>query len=101
MTLFLIVNCLEGLAIAFSYPAKQALLIQASPRRWIGTVTGVESTAMQAAGLLGSLTAPIVYGWISGYILALAGAINLLGGSLNPFSIIYLVGITLAAAIIE
>ena len=79
MTLFLIVNCLEGLAIAFSYPAKQALLIQASPRRWIGTVTGVESTAMQAAGLLGSLTAPIVYGWISGYILALAGAINLLG----------------------
>jgi DHA1 family multidrug resistance protein-like MFS transporter len=79
MTLFLIVNCLEGLAIAFSYPAKQAMLIQASPRRWIGTVTGVESTAMQAAGLLGSLTAPVLYGWISGYILALAGAINLVG----------------------
>ena len=27
--------------------------IQVSPRRWIGTVTGVESTAMQLAGLLG------------------------------------------------
>jgi MFS family permease len=79
LTLFLIVNCLEGLAIAFSYPAKQALLIQASPRRWIGTVTGLESTAMQAAGLLGSLTAPILYGWISGYILAVAGAINMIG----------------------
>ncbi len=79
MTLFLVVNALEGLAIAFSYPAKQALLIQASPRRWIGTVTGVESTAMQAAGLLGSLTAPILYGWISGYVLALGGAINLIG----------------------
>jgi MFS family permease len=79
MTLFLIMNCLEGLAIAFSYPAKQSLLIQASPVRWIGTVTGLESTAMQAAGLLGSLTAPVLYGWISGYILALAGAINLIG----------------------
>ena len=79
MTLFLIVNFAEGLAIAFSYPAKQALLIQVSPRRWIGTVTGVESTAMQAAGLLGSLTAPILYGWISGYVLAVGGAINLIG----------------------
>src|SRR5450759_4880261 len=46
MTLFLAVNCLEGLAIAFSYPAKQALLIQASPRRWIGTVTGMAVDSM-------------------------------------------------------
>ena len=61
-TAFLVVNVLEGIAIAFSYPAKQAFLIQVSPRRWIGTVTGVESTAMQLAGLLGSLTAPILYG---------------------------------------
>ncbi len=79
MTLFLTVNVLEGFAIAFSYPAKQAFLVQVSPRRWIGTVTGVESTAMQLAGLLGSLTAPILYGWISGYVLALAGGLTLVG----------------------
>ncbi|MFA4964294.1 MAG: MFS transporter [Thermoleophilia bacterium] len=78
-TLFVIVNALEGLAIAFSYPAKQAFLVQVSPRRWIGTVTGVESTAMQLAGLLGSLTAPILYGWVSGYVLAFAGVLNLVG----------------------
>ena len=32
LTPLLIVNVLEGLAIAFSYPAKQAFLIQVSPR---------------------------------------------------------------------
>jgi DHA1 family multidrug resistance protein-like MFS transporter len=79
LTPFLIVNILEGLAIAFSYPAKQAFLIQVSPKRWIGTVTGVESTAMQLAGLLGSLTAPIFYGWVSGYVLAIGGVLNLVG----------------------
>ena len=79
LTLFLIVNILEGVAIAFSYPAKQAFLVQVSPRRWIGTVTGVESTAMQLAGLLGSLTAPMLFGLISGHVLTLAGAISLAG----------------------
>jgi MFS family permease len=79
LTLFLIVNVLEGLAIAFSYPAKQAFLIQVSPVRWRGTVTGIESTSMQLAGLLGSLTAPILYEWISGYALAVGGVLNLLG----------------------
>ena len=79
LTLFLIVNVLEGLAIAFSYPAKQAFLIQVSPARWRGTVTGIESTSMQLAGLLGSLTAPILYSWISGYVLAVGGVLNLLG----------------------
>jgi len=79
LTLLIVINVLEGLAIAFSYPAKQAFLVQVSPRRWIGTVTGVEATAMQLAGLLGSLTAPILYGWISGYVLALAGGLTLVG----------------------
>ena len=79
LTLFLIVNVLEGVAIAFSYPAKQALLIQVSPARWRGTVTGIETTSMQLAGLLGSLTAPIMYGWISGYVMAVGGVLNLLG----------------------
>ena len=72
----LIVNVLEGIAIAFSYPAKQAFLIQVSPRRWLGTVTGVEATSMQLAGLLGSLTAPLLYGRISGRVLTFAGIIS-------------------------
>jgi len=75
----LVVNVLEGIAIAFSYPAKQAFLIQVSPRRWIGTVTGMESTAMQLAGLLGSLTAPLLYSKISGHVLTLAGIFSIIG----------------------
>jgi DHA1 family multidrug resistance protein-like MFS transporter len=75
----LIVNVLEGIAIAFSYPAKQAFLIQVSPKRWLGTVTGVEATAMQLAGLLGSLTAPLLYQWISGKVLTFAGIISFAG----------------------
>jgi DHA1 family multidrug resistance protein-like MFS transporter len=75
----LVVNVLEGVAIAFSYPAKQAFLIQVSPRRWIGTVTGVESTSMQLAGLLGSLLAPLIYARISGHVLTVAGILSLVG----------------------
>ena len=75
----LVVNVLEGIAIAFSYPAKQAFLIQVSPRRWLGTVTGVEATSMQLAGLLGSLTAPLLYGRISGHVLTFAGIISIVG----------------------
>jgi MFS transporter, DHA1 family, multidrug resistance protein len=75
----LVVNVLEGIAIAFSYPAKQGFLIQVSPRRWIGTVTGVESTSMQLAGLLGSLTAPLLYGKVSGHVLTFAGIFSLVG----------------------
>jgi MFS family permease len=79
LTLFITVNALEGLAIAFSYPAKQALLVQVSPRRWIGTITGVESSATQLAGLLGSLTAPLLYGVFSGRVLLIAGVFGLVG----------------------
>ncbi len=75
----IVVNALEGLAIAFSYPAKQALLIQVSPKRWLGTVTGVEATSMQLAGLLGSLTAPLMYARISGRVLTFAGIVALVG----------------------
>lgn len=79
LTLFLVANIIEGFAIAFSYPAKAAFLVQVSPRRWIGTVTGLESTAMQFAGWLGSLLAPVIYGWISGYVLAVGGVLSLAG----------------------
>ena len=75
----IVVNVLEGIAIAFSYPAKQAFLIQVSPRRWLGTVTGVEATSMQLAGLLGSLTAPLMYARISGRVLTFAGIIAIVG----------------------
>jgi len=79
LTVFLIVNVVEGFAIAFSYPAKQAFLMQVSPREWLGTVTGIETTSMQLAGLLGTLTAPMLYGLISGYVLAVGGALALIG----------------------
>ncbi len=79
LTLFLLVNVVEGLAIAFSYPAKQAFLIQVSPPKWLGTVTGIETTSMQVAGWLGSLTAPLLYDLISGYVLAVGGVLSLLG----------------------
>ena len=55
LVLFLAVNVVEGLAIAFSYPAKQAFLVQVSPQKWLGTVTGLETTSMQLAGMIGTL----------------------------------------------
>jgi MFS family permease len=79
LTALIIVNALEGLAIAFSYPAKQAFLIQVSPKRWLGTVTGVEATSMQLAGLLGSLLAPLLFARISGHVLTVAGIVSLVG----------------------
>jgi DHA1 family multidrug resistance protein-like MFS transporter len=82
----IVVNVLEGIAIAFSYPAKQAFLIQVSPRQWIGTVTGVEATSMQFGGLLGSLLAPLLYASIHGHVLTVAGIISLVGLlSVSPF----------------
>jgi MFS family permease len=79
LTALIIVNVLEGIAIAFSYPAKQAFLIQVSPKRWLGTVTGVEATSMQLAGLLGSLLAPLMFAHISGHVLTVAGIVSLCG----------------------
>ena len=79
LTVFLIVNIIEGTAIAFSYPPKQAFLIQVSPPRWLGTVTGLETTSMQLAGMIGTFLAPVLYGWISGYVLAVGGVINIIG----------------------
>jgi DHA1 family multidrug resistance protein-like MFS transporter len=79
LTALIVVNVLEGIAIAFSYPAKQAFLIQVSPRQWIGTVTGVEATSMQFGGLLGSLLAPLLFASIHGHVLTVAGVISLVG----------------------
>jgi len=79
LPLFLAVNVIEGFAIAFSWPAKQAFFVQVVVRRWLGTLLGVENSSMQLAGLLGTLSAPIIYGWIGGYVLAVGGVVNLLG----------------------
>lgn len=78
-TLFLIVNVLEGFAVAWSYPAKQAFLVQVVPRRWLGSVQGLEGTSMQVAALVGTLAAPLLYKHLYGFVISLAGIISLVG----------------------
>jgi len=79
LTLFLAFNVLEGVAVAISMPAKQAFLVQVSPRRWLGTVQGMEQTSMQLAALVGTLTAPLLYGWIGGRAIGVGGFVALGG----------------------
>jgi MFS family permease len=66
LTVFLLFNVFEGVAVAISMPAKQAFLVQCSPRRWLGTIQGMEQTSTQLAALVGTLTAPFLFTWISG-----------------------------------
>jgi MFS family permease len=75
----LLFNVIEGVAIAYSYPAKQAFLVQVSPRRWLGTIQGLEMTSMQLAALVGTLVSPLLYGVIGGWVIALGGFISLAG----------------------
>jgi sugar phosphate permease len=77
--LFIIVNALEGLSVAWSYPAKQAFLVQVSPPPWIGAVQGLENSAGQLAALLGTLVSPLLYSLIGGFTISLGGLISLLG----------------------
>ena len=79
LTVFMIFNVLEGIAVAISMPAKQAFLVQCSPRRWLGTVQGMEQTSMQLAALIGTLTAPLLFTWISGYAIGVGGFLALGG----------------------
>lgn len=79
LTLFLVVSVIEGFAVAWSFPAKQAFLVQVVPPRWLGSVQGVESSSMQVAGLTGTLVAPLLYEFLSGYIISLAGVLSLCG----------------------
>ncbi len=58
LMLFVIVNVIEGLAFAWSYPAKQSFLVQVAPPRWLGSVQGLEQTSLQVAALVGTLAAP-------------------------------------------
>lgn len=79
LPLFLAVSVIEGLAIAWSYPAKQAFLVQVVTPRWLGSVQGVEQTSMQVAAFTGTLVAPVLYDHVSGYVISLAGVVSLLG----------------------
>jgi MFS family permease len=79
LALFLAVNVVEGLAFAWAYPAKQGFLVQVAPPRWLGSVQGLEQSSVQMAALLGTLLAPVLYGYISGYIISLAGVVALAG----------------------
>lgn len=79
LTLFLVVNVVEGLAIAWSYPAKQGFLVQVVPPRWLGTVQGLEQSSLQVAALIGTLLAPVLYDHLSGYVISLAGVVSFLG----------------------
>ena len=79
LTVFLVVNMVEGLAIAWAYPAKQGFLVQVVPQRWLGTVQGLEQSSLQVAALIGTLVAPVLYSHISGYVISLAGGVSLLG----------------------
>lgn len=79
LTLFLVVNIIEGLAIAWSYPAKQGFFVQVVPRRWLGSVQGLEQTCLQVAALIGTLIAPVLYEHLSGYVISIAGVVSLLG----------------------
>jgi DHA1 family multidrug resistance protein-like MFS transporter len=68
-----------GLAFAFAFPAKQALLVQISPSRWLGSIQGIEQASMQGAAFVGTLVAPLVYGAIGGWVFAVCGGVALAG----------------------
>jgi MFS family permease len=79
LTLFLVVNVIEGFAVAWSYPAKAAFLVQVVPARWLGSVQGLEATFIQVAGLIGTLVAPMLYKYVSGYVISIAGGLSIVG----------------------
>jgi DHA1 family multidrug resistance protein-like MFS transporter len=79
LTLFIIVNVVEGFAVAWSFPAKAAFLVQVVPSRWLGSVQGLEQTFIQVACLIGTLTAPLLYKYLSGYVISLAGVVSFVG----------------------
>lgn len=79
LTLFIVFNVMEGFAVAWSYPAKQAFLVQVVPSRWLGTVQGLEGTATQVAALVGTVTAPFLYTKLHGFVISIAGFVSLLG----------------------
>jgi MFS family permease len=76
---FLIVLPIDGLAFAFAFPAKQALLVRISPRKWLGSIQGAEQTAMQLAAFVGTVSMPLLYESMGGACFAVAGVVALAG----------------------
>jgi DHA1 family multidrug resistance protein-like MFS transporter len=76
---YLVAMLVGGAAFAVGYPAKQGFLVRVAAPGRLGAVQGVEQTAMQLAALVGTLTAPPLYGLIGGDIFALAGVVSLAG----------------------
>lgn len=74
---YIVLSFVLGLGFALSSPAKQGFLVQASPIRWIGTVQGLDATAAQLGGMLGTLLVPVMYEAISGYVIVVCGALGL------------------------
>jgi MFS family permease len=79
LLLFLLVNIIEGFAVAWSYPAKQAFMVQVVPPRWLGSVQGLEQSCLQLSALIGTLLAPVLYVHLSGYVISVAGVVSLTG----------------------
>lgn len=79
LTIFLAVNIMEGLAFAWSSPARQTFFTQVAPRRWLGSMQGLDSSCTQVAALIGTLLSPVLYEYVSGLVISLAGGVALLG----------------------
>jgi len=77
LTVLLVFSVVEGVAMAWANPAKQAFLVQVSPPRWVGSVQGLEVTAAHLAALVGTLAAPFLFEIMSGRVIALGGVIAL------------------------
>ena len=69
---------IEGLAFAWSYPAKQGFLVQVAPPAGWGACRGSKRVAA-GRGSIGTLLAPVLYGYMSGYIISVAGVVSLIG----------------------
>ena len=79
LKLYLVMMAVAGGSFAVSFPAKQALLVQVSPRRWLGTVQGIEQTAMQLSALIGTLTAPLIFDAFGRGVFVVNGVVALVG----------------------
>jgi DHA1 family multidrug resistance protein-like MFS transporter len=79
LTVYLALMVAGGVAFALAFPAKQAFLVQVTPQPRLGTVQGIEQTAMQASALVGTLTAPLLYEAIGGAVFVVGGGVALAG----------------------
>ena len=77
LAVLLVFSVVEGVAVAWANPAKQAFLVQVSPPRWVGSVQGLEITAAHLAALVGTLASPFLFEVMSGRVIALGGVVAL------------------------